>query len=138
MTPGILAQLTLNTVILLDAMDVETLDLIYERFKEMNESISVKTSYAEGWNSSVHLTELVNRFKPQIFQDIPTLSKTLSLSHFMFFYTNLAPIDDNLSATIAGYEGIKLAGTEFIGHMNNIRKIIDGYKLRQVLYQVNS
>ena len=80
----------------------------------------------------------MSNFKARIFQDIPSLSKTLSLSHFMFFYTNLAPIDDDLAGTIALYESINLQSADLIGHMNNIQKIIDGYKLRVNLYQVNA
>lgn len=96
----------------------------------MNDSIVVKASYAEGWNNVVHLAELVSTFKMRIFQDIPALSKTLSLSQFQFFYTSLAPIDDDLTGTIALYESVDLPESDLIGHMNNIQKIIDGYKLR--------
>ena len=130
--------MTKNTVNALAATDVEELDAIYDIFRNMDESVTVKTSYGSGWNNLVHLNELQTIYKNRYFQDIPTLSKVLSLAHFRFFYSNLSPIDDNLEETIALYEGIDLPGSDMLGHMNNLRKILDGYKLRKKLYEVNS
>jgi hypothetical protein len=93
--PGLTAELAYNTVIALDAGE-EELETIYELFTTMDTSVTVKKSYAEGWNNSVHLNELVSIFKPRLFSAIPALSRKLSLAHFQFFYTNLAPIDDDL------------------------------------------
>ena len=83
------------------------------------------------------MTILVDTYKAKIFQDMPGLSKTLSAEHFKFFYTALAPIDDDLQTTINYYEGVNLKGEEMLGHMNEIKKIVDGYKLRQLLYAFN-
>ena len=99
--------------------------------------MGIKNSYAAGWNNLVHLTALKDIYKQRIFNDMLALSKTLSISHFTFFYTGLAPIDDDLATTIALYEGVNLKGGAMIGHINNIRKITDGYKLRQKLYEIN-
>ena len=104
----------------------------------MDESVTVKTSYGSGWSNLVHLNELQTIYKSRYFQDIPTLRKILSLAHFRFFYSNLSPIDDNLEETIALYEEIDLPGSDMLGHMNNLRKILDGYKLRKKLYEINS
>ena len=98
----------------------------------------MKASFAEGWNNSIHLDWLVNTYKARIFQDIPGLSTSLTSEHFKFFYTGLAPIDDDLASTIALYEGVDLKGSIMIGHMNNIKKIIDGYRIRQGLYAYNA
>lgn len=103
----------------------------------MQESVNVKGYYARGWNNLVHLTELTNIYKEKLVSDIPVVSKTLSLNHFRFFYTNLAPIDDDLEQTIALYESINLPGSDMLGHINNIKKIIDDYKLRKMLYTAN-
>jgi hypothetical protein len=69
----------------------------------MEESTTVKRSHALGWNHPIHLAELVTIYKPRIFEDMAALSKTLSVSHFELFYTNLAPIDDGLAETITLY-----------------------------------
>jgi hypothetical protein len=113
------------------------METIYGIFTKMQDSITTKSSHSEGWNSGVHLNDLVTTFKPRIFQDMPAMSKQLTLSHFQFFYTNLAPIDDDLAGTVALYTGVSLPGGEMLGHRNNIQKIVDVYKLRQMLYQVN-
>jgi hypothetical protein len=103
----------------------------------MTESVNVKGYYARGWNNLVHLAELTNVYKARLVADMPTASKTLSLNHFRFFYTNLAPIDDELDQTISLYESINLPGSEMLGHMNNIKKIVDDFKLRRMLYLAN-
>jgi len=119
------------------AADADSFENIYEVFKAAVESITVKTSLAEGWNNAIHLT-LLGTYKPTFFADIPLMSTTLPGKHFEFFYTNLKPIDDNLASTITSYQAINLQGSAMIGHMNNIQKIIDIYQLRQILYTVNS
>jgi hypothetical protein len=106
-------------------------------FTKQEISVGIKSSYAEGWNNLVHLAALQGTYKARIFADIPALSRVLSISHFTFFYTGLAPIDDDLGTTISLYEGVNLKGGDMIGHINNIRKITDGYKLRQKLYAAN-
>ena len=104
----------------------------------MTESVNVKGYYAKGWNNIVHLSELKNIYKTRLVSDIPIVSKTHSLNHFRFFYTNLAPIDDDLDETISLYESINLPGSAMLGHMNNIKKILDDFKLRRNLYIFNS
>ncbi len=66
------------------------------------------------------------------------MSTKLLSNHFQFFYSNLKPIDDDLQVTIDSFSEINLPGSDMIGHMNNIRKIIDTYKLRLNLYIANS
>lgn len=97
----------------------------------------MKASSSEGWNHPIHKALLADPYKAEYFKDIPFLSKQLPNKHFEFFYTNLQPIDDDLSNTIASFEAINLVGSDMIGHMNNLRKITDIYKLRVSLYLAN-
>ena len=131
---GSLAALTKNTVDTLDnTTDLVIFETVYEIFLDSEESVTVKGSYAAGWNSGVHSAWLAE-YKPRIFEDIPKLSKILTFDHFAFFYTNLAPNDEKLEENIAYYEAVKLPGDDMIGHRTNIQKIINGYKLKQALY----
>lgn len=98
----------------------------------------MKASFSEGWNHPIHKALLADPYKASYFKDITDLSKKLPNKHFEFFYTSLQPIDDDLPSTIASFETIKLVWSDMIDHMNNIRKIIDIYKLRNSLYLVNS
>lgn len=107
-------------------------------FKAENESITVKSYTADGWNHPIHQDILLNTFKTKIFEDIPLLSKQLSAEHFAFFYTRLQPIDDDLQTTIKLYKGIKLEGTGMLGDINNIKMIIENLELRQKLYVINT
>ena len=77
-TPGNTALLTLNTVTALDIADLNDFETVYQIFRDMEESLTVKASWAEGWNSGVHLNWLVNNFKSRYFNDIPVLSKILT------------------------------------------------------------
>ena len=104
----------------------------------MDESLTVKASLAEGWNSLVHRTILFNNYKPRYFSDLPLMSLQLNSNHFEFFYTNLKPIDDDLLKTIEQFKAINLKGSAMIGHMKSINKILDNYQLRSMLYRVNS
>jgi aminopeptidase N len=135
--PGIVADLTSKTCQALDTTELSVFDIIYSVFNDDQESLTVKGAWAQGWNSSVHLPWLVTIYKPKIFEAIPALSLTLTSEHFQFFYTNLAPIDDDLATNINYYQAVSLPGSNMIGHVNNIKKIVDGYKLRQVLYAFN-
>ncbi len=86
----------------------------------------------------MHSNILLNTFKPRFFDDLVPLSTKLLSSHFAFFYTNLKPIDDNLRDTIDSFSTINLTESDMIGHMISIRKIIDDYQTRLMLYGVNS
>lgn len=121
----------------LSATDTE-LETIYETFKGTALSVNAKTSYSEGWNHPIHLDLLTTKYYPQFFSDIPLASKTLPNKHFEFFYSNLKPIDDNLAGAIDSFAAISLSDSNMLGHRNNIRKIVDTYKLRQVLYDFNN
>ena len=52
-TPGLAAELALNTVLALSATR-DSFDVIYQIFRETHESLTVKASYSEGWNNPVH------------------------------------------------------------------------------------
>ena len=131
---GSIAALTKNTVDGLDnTTDTLIFETVYETFLDDAESVTVKASYAAGWNSGVHSAWLIT-YKPRIFKDLPGLSKTLTFDHFAFFYTNLAPNDDNLAENIAYYQAVNLPGDDMIGHRVNIQKIINNYMLKQFLY----
>lgn len=135
--PGILADLAGNTISALDA-DSNAFDNIYQIFEGEFYSLTEKASYSQGWNNAYHLDWLKNTYKARFFQDIPDLSLFLPNKHFEFFYTNLKPIDDDLQGIIASFSAINLPGSDMIGHMNNIRKITDIYRLRSMLYIANS
>ena len=77
----------------------------------MDYSLDVKRTYSEGWNHPVHAFLLYTKYKDLYFSDIVKLSKTLLSNHFEFFYSNLKPIDDDLTATIAEYEKLNLEGS---------------------------
>lgn len=111
---------------------------IYTGFKSNDQSVTVKTYLAQGWNNLVHSDLLINVYKPQFFIDLPIVSTKLLSNHFQFFYSNLKPIDDDLQSTIDSFSEINLQGSDMIGHMNEIRKIIDTYRLRLNLYIANS
>jgi len=100
--------------------------------------VTAKRYLALGWNNAIHQDILLNDFKQRIFQDIPALSQTLSEEHFAFFYTYLEPIDDDLATTISLYSGIKLVGSDMVGNLNNIKKIVYDLQLRQKLYKINT
>ena len=67
----------------------------------MEESLTVKASWAQGWNNGVHLNWLVNTFKAKYFADIPLMSLTLTSEHFKAFYSYLKPIDSDYNGNIA-------------------------------------
>ena len=98
----------------------------------------MKASISEGWNNLVHSSILFNTFKPRFFADIVPMSTQLLSSHFGFFYTNLKPIDDNLQSSIDSFSTINLTDSSMIGHMISIKKIIDDYQTRLMLYKANS
>ena len=123
---GNIAALTKNTVDGLDNNDPAIFETIYEIFQDEEESVTIKASYAAGWNSGVHSAWLVT-YKPRIFADIPILSTKLTFDHFAFFYTALAPNDDKLDENITYYKGVNLPGEEMLGHRTNIQKIINNY-----------
>ena len=49
----------------------------------------------------------------------------------------LKPIDDDIPTTISLFKEINLVGSEMIGYMTSIRKIIEMYALRLKLYGLN-
>lgn len=112
--------------------DTVIFETIYEIFQDQEESVTVKSSFAAGWNSGVHASWLVS-YKPRIFEDIPKLSTKLTFDHFAFFYTALAPIDEKFDENINYYKSVNLPGDENIGHRTNIQKIINNYELNQKL-----
>ena len=77
-TPGNTALLAFNTVRALDIADINDFETVYQSFRDMEESLTVKFSWAEGWNSGVHHNWLTNNYKSRYFDDIPVLSKILT------------------------------------------------------------
>lgn len=137
---GVVADLTHITCqnLVADPSELETTYTTY--FKKEDYSITVKTYAALGWNNSVHSDLLLTEYKPRIFADMIDLSNQLSSEHFMFFYTNLQPIDDKLQDTIDLYKQVlsQLTGSDKLGHINNIKKIISELENRSNLYLINA
>ena len=108
---------------------------IYEEFKNPNneQSTTVKEALKAGWLSTVHEDWLLE-LKPKYFTDIVEASKNLKGDHLEFFAIHLEPIDDDLEATIKGYEGIKLEGEKFDKLKRDFLKIIDNLKRRRRAY----
>lgn len=134
---GLQGKLVGNTCKALVA-DEATMRAIFNAFKGTDWSVDTKESYVAGWNNRVHLDLLQGTYKAEYFQSIPELSKTLPSVHFEFFYQSCKPIDDDLDGTIAGYETIKLQGSEMLGHIKVLAQIKYGYELRKKLYAYNA
>ena len=113
------------------------MDVIYNLFLGEIQSISIKSSLAEGWNNVVHLQLLQDKYKDLFFDDLLKVSKTLPRKHFEFFYTSVKPIDDEIQDTIDRFSKINLPGSEMVGNMIQIRRIIEVYKVRLDLSLLN-
>lgn len=53
----------------------DNFEVIYQIFREAEESLTVKGSYSEGWNHPIHFDWLVDEYKGRYFSDIVKLSK---------------------------------------------------------------
>lgn len=79
----------------------EQFEKIYNEFKnpKSENSITVKNSFASGWNHSAHM-ERLKGYKERFYKDVQELSNILEGDHFEAFYENLHPIDDDLKSQI--------------------------------------
>jgi hypothetical protein len=75
------------------------------------------------------------KYRDRFFQDLQTLTTTLNGDHVEVFYSDLAPIDDDLESQIAGFEKIQFPeGKE--KNQRDILKTIDSLKRRLRAYQL--
>jgi hypothetical protein len=118
--------------------DDAAMKAIFNAFMKMDWSVDAKESHVAGWNSRVHLDLLHAIYKAEYFQSIPKLSKTLPGAHFEFFYQSCKPIDGDLAGTIAGYEKVRLQGSEMLGHIKVLTHIKYEYELRKQLHEFNA
>lgn len=95
-----------------------------------------KKTFSAGWAHPIHLAWL-KLYKPFYFADIEFLQRSLENNQFEFFYTFLQPIDDDLEENIAGYNQLKITGSDMEGHRTQIRQIVDEYEVRLALYDFN-
>lgn len=135
--PGSTAILTKNTVDALDIENINNFETVYQIFRDSEESLPIKASWAQGWNSGVHLTWLRDTYKSKYFEDILTLSTILSAEHFKAFYNYLSPIDSDYDGNVLLFNGVELKGVQMLGHLHNIRKMVEGIKLKQKLLAYN-
>ena len=66
-TPGGTGILAKNTANALDITDMNDFETVYQSFRDMEESLDIKASWASGWNSGVHISWLQNTYKARYF-----------------------------------------------------------------------
>jgi hypothetical protein len=72
------------------------------------------------------------------FVDVPVLSTILPELHFKFFYEKCKPIDEDLNGTVDKLEAIELKGVGMLGHVYNLKKMANQYRLRALQFAFNS
>lgn len=98
-------------------------------------SITNKTYLANGWNHQSH-AEWLLEYKPRYFADILVVATIFEGEHLQTFYSDLAPIDDDLDGQIHEFEKIKFNNPKLDKNQRDILKIIDNLKRRRGAYQL--